>query len=143
MWNILQPSSIHFGAGAASEYDFPEKPLLITSKGAKSRGWTEYLKLKNFQIFDQVEPNPSIETTEKIISEFKNENFSTVIGLGGGSSLDVAKYVGYKLEKKKIMIPTTFGIYAMFIDTHSKSPKSAKVWMVLTIGFFLSIFLQG
>jgi hypothetical protein len=41
------------------------------------------------------------------------------------------------------MIPTTFGIYAMFIDTHSKSPKSAKVWMVLTIGFFLSIFLQG
>ena len=109
MWNILQPSSIHFGAGAASEYDFPERPLLITSKGAKSRGWTEYLKLKNFQIFDQVEPNPSIETTEKIISEFKNENFSTVIGLGGGSSLDVAKYVGYKLEKKKIMVPTTFG----------------------------------
>jgi len=41
------------------------------------------------------------------------------------------------------MIPTTFGIYAMFIDTYSRSPKSAKVWMVVTIGFFLSIFLQG
>ena len=109
MWNILQPPAIHYGSGAASEYDFPERPLLITSKGAKSRGWTEYLKLKDYQIFDQVEPNPSIETTEKIISEFKNEAFSTVIGLGGGSSLDVAKYVGCKLEKKKIMIPTTFG----------------------------------
>ena len=51
MWNILQPSSIHFGAGAASEYDFPERPLLITSKVAKSRGWTEYLKLKKGDVF--------------------------------------------------------------------------------------------
>ena len=32
-----------------------------------------------------------------------------VIGIGGGSSLDVAKYVGFKLQKRKIMIPTTFG----------------------------------
>jgi len=109
MWKILQPPSIHFGSEAASEYDFPERPLLITSKGAKSRGWIEYLKLKDYQIFDEVEPNPSIETTKKIISEFENGSFSTIIGLGGGSSLDVAKYVGYKLKKKKIMIPTTFG----------------------------------
>lgn len=109
MWNILQPPTIHFGAGIASKYDYPKKSLIITSKGAKSRGWTDYLKLKEFFIFDEVEPNPSIETTEKIISQFKNENFSCVIGVGGGSSMDVAKYVGYKMCKKKIMIPTTFG----------------------------------
>ena len=109
MWNILQPPAIHFGVGIACKYDYPKKSLVITSKGAKSRGWTDYLKLKEFFIFDEVEPNPSIETAEKIISQFKNENFSSVIGIGGGSSLDVAKYVGYKLNKKKIMIPTTFG----------------------------------
>ena len=148
MWNILQPSSIHFGAGAASEYDFPERPLLITSKGAKSRGWTEYLKLKNFQIFDQVEPNPSIETTEKIISEFKNENFSTVIGLGGGSSLDVAKYVGYKLEKKKIMIPTTFGsgsevtkISVLNVDGKKTSFHDTKI--ISDVAIIDSNFIKG
>ena len=63
----------------------------------------------NFKIFDNVEPNPSMNTVENIISQFKNEKFSTVIGLGGGSSLDVAKFVGFKLKKRKIMIPTTFG----------------------------------
>ena len=148
MWNILQPSSIHFGAGAASEYDFPERPLLITSKGAKSRGWTEYLKLKNFQIFDQVEPNPSIETTEKIISEFNNENFSTVIGLGGGSSLDVAKYVGYKLEKKKIMIPTTFGsgsevtkISVLNVDGKKTSFHDTKI--ISDVAIIDSNFIKG
>ena len=76
---------------------------------SKSRGWLEHLQINNQHVFDCVEPNPSIETTSKIISEFQNIDFSHIIGLGGGSSLDVAKYVAHKLKKKKILIPTTFG----------------------------------
>ena len=109
MWKIIQPPSIHFGTKAAHDYHYPSNSLIITSKGAISRGWIDYLKIKNFSIFDEVEPNPPIETVEKIISQFKNENFPTIIGLGGGSSLDVAKFVAFKMKKKKIMIPTTFG----------------------------------
>ena len=109
MFKITQPAVIIFGKHSAREYSFPENCLVITSKGAISRGWLEYLKLKDFSIFDEVEPNPSIETTEKILSQFKNADFSSVIGLGGGSSLDVAKFVAYKMNKKKILIPTTFG----------------------------------
>ena len=109
MFTIKQPPIVIFGENSAKQYSFPNNCLVITSKGAKSRGWLDYLSLKNFLIFDKVEPNPSIETTTKIITEFKNSNFSHVIGLGGGSSLDVAKFVGYKLGKSKIMIPTTFG----------------------------------
>ena len=105
----MQPPSIHFGTGTSHGYHYPSNSLIITSKGAISRGWLDYLKIKNFSIFDKVEPNPSIETIEKIISQFKNENFSSIIGLGGGSSLDVAKFVAFKMGKKKIMIPTTFG----------------------------------
>ena len=105
----MQPPSIHFGTKAAHNYHYPSNSLIITSRGAISRGWTDYLKIKNFSIFDEVKPNPSIETVEKIISQFKNENFSSIIGLGGGSSLDVAKFVAFKMGKKKIMIPTTFG----------------------------------
>jgi len=108
MWTIKQPPKIIFGKNSVKEFSFPEKCLLITSKGAKSRGWLDYLKIQNYDLFDSVEPNPSMETIENILSEF-NHNFSTVIGLGGGSSLDVAKYVGSKLKKTKILIPTTFG----------------------------------
>jgi len=109
MWKILQPSSIHFGAEVARNYHYPSNCLIITSKGAISRGWIDYLKIKNSNVFDEVEPNPSIKTVEKIMSEYKNGNFSSVIGLGGGSSLDVAKFVAFKMRRKKIMIPTTFG----------------------------------
>ena len=109
MYIIKQPSKIIFGKHSVSKYDFPENCLLITSKGAKQRGWIEYLKLKNYSLFDKVENNPSIETVEKILSEFSNTKISSIIGLGGGSALDVAKFSAAKMNKFKIMIPTTFG----------------------------------
>jgi len=109
MYTIKQPPQIIFGKFSVRDHIFPKQCLVITSKGSKSRGWLEYSKLKDAYLFENVEPNPSMETVEKIISEFNSFNFSHVIGLGGGSAMDVAKYVGYKMRKKKIMIPTTFG----------------------------------
>ena len=109
MNSIKQPNFIIFGKNSVDEFNFPADCLVITSKGAKSRGWLDRFKSKNYYIFDKVEPNPSIEIIDEIISNFKNSNFSHVIGLGGGSSLDVAKFVAFKLKKSKILIPTTFG----------------------------------
>ena len=109
MYTIKQPSKILFGKNSARDYDFPKNPLLITSYGAKKRGWISYLNLDSSLIFDKVESNPSIETAEHIIANFKNSNFSAVIGLGGGSVLDIAKFVASKLHKFKILIPTNFG----------------------------------
>ena len=129
MFSIKQPNYIIIGKNSAHEFQFPDNSLLITSKGAKSRGWIKYLNLeKRATIFDQVENNPSINTVKKIIEEFSNFDFSCIIGLGGGSCLDVAKYVGFKLGKKKILIPTTFGsgsevtrISVLKIDDKKKS----------------------
>jgi len=109
MWTIKQPPKIIFGKNSLREYSFPEHCLIITSKGAKSRGWLEYAGLSNQQIFDEVEPNPSIQTVNKIILKFKNSDFTHIVGIGGGSSMDVAKFCAFKMNKKKIMIPTTFG----------------------------------
>ena len=109
MFQIKQPSRIIVGKNSCRDFQFDDNCLVITSKGAKKRGWLEYLNLKNHQLFDETESNPSINTTEKIISKFRNEQIDYVIGLGGGSSMDVAKFVGHKLKKKKILIPTTFG----------------------------------
>ena len=109
MFKIIQPPVIMFGRHSARDYSLPQNCLVITSRGAITRGWLEYLKLDNYHIFDKVESNPSIDTAESIISEFSNSNFSSVIGLGGGSSMDVAKFIANKMDKFKILIPTTFG----------------------------------
>lgn len=109
MYTIKQPNQIIFGKYSARDFDFPNDSLVITSRGAKSRGWLDYTSLENCLRFDMVESNPSMDTVEKIISEFNDKKFNTIIGIGGGSSLDVAKYCAYKLNKFKIMIPTTFG----------------------------------
>ena len=109
MFKITQPPVIVFGNNSVRNYSFPQNCLVVTSKGAVSRGWLEYLKLNDFHIFDKVEPNPSIETAEEIVSEFGNSDFSSIIGLGGGSSMDVAKFVANRTKKFKILIPTTFG----------------------------------
>ena len=109
MFTIKQPSTIIFGKNSAHEYPFPSKCLIITSKGARSRGWLKHLGLSDPYVFDQVEPNPSLNTATKIISKFKNINFSQIVGFGGGSSMDVAKFVAHKMHKSKILIPTTFG----------------------------------
>ena len=106
---INQPSKIIFGKNTARTFVYPNNCLVITSKGAKKRNWLNYTNLEKSYIFDQVESNPKMITVEKIISEFQSVNFSHIIGIGGGSSLDVAKYVAWKLNKKKILIPTTFG----------------------------------
>lgn len=109
MFTIKQPPRIVFGYNSVRDYDLPVDSLVITSKGAKSRGWIEYAKLNKAHVFDETEPNPSMQTTQKILSEFDFEKISHVIGLGGGSSLDVAKFIAFNMRKKKIMIPTTFG----------------------------------
>ena len=109
VWVIKQPPKIIFGQNSVNEFKFPEKCLVITSKGTKSRGWLDYSGLTNQIIFDDVETNPSIETTQKIISKFQNSDFTHIIGIGGGSSMDVAKFCAFKMNKLKIMIPTTFG----------------------------------
>jgi succinate semialdehyde reductase len=109
VWTIKQPSKIIFGENSVNKFKFPEKCLVITSKGTTSRDWLDYSGLKNEIIFDDVEPNPSIETTEKIILKFQNSDFTHIIGMGGGSSMDVAKYCAFKMNKLKILIPTTFG----------------------------------
>ena len=109
MFTIKQPSKIIFGKNTAHEFQFPKKSLVITSPSAKSRNWFSYTGIDEKLVFDSVKPNPSMETVEEIILHYQNSDFDYVIGIGGGSVLDVSKYVGFKLNKPKISVPTTFG----------------------------------
>jgi len=109
MQQIKQPPSIIIGNNSCKNFKFKKNCLVITSLGTKNRGWLDYLDISNYHLFDEVEPNPSMDTVIKIVNQFSKIEIADVVGIGGGSSLDVAKYVAYKLKKKKILIPTTFG----------------------------------
>jgi len=134
LYKIIQPPKIIFGNNSAKNFSYPSKSLVITSKGAKEREWLNYLDIKKYELFDSVEPNPSMETVENIVKEFDSSKFSSIIGLGGGSSLDVAKYIGFKTKKQKILIPTTFGsgsevtrISVLKVDGKKKSFHDDKI----------------
>ena len=94
MWKILIPKKIAYGENAAKEFDYPENALIITTTESKIyEKWIDYMGIKNYHIYDKVTPDPAIESIETIKNEFNGKNVSCYIGLGGGSSLDVCKYL--------------------------------------------------
>lgn len=77
------------------------KALIVTGKeSSKLNGSLEdcICALENedikYKIFDEVEQNPSIETIEKAISQYKKENIEFILAVGGGSAIDAAKAIG-------------------------------------------------
>jgi malonic semialdehyde reductase len=127
VWNILIPKKIVYGENAAKEFRYPDKSLIITTTESKIyEKWIEYMGIKNYEIYDKVTPDPAIETVEKIKNEYEGKDISHYIGLGGGSSLDVCKYLSKITGIPKILIPTTFGTgaemttYAVISFEHKK-----------------------
>ena len=66
----------------------------------------EMLQEAKFDVIYKIVKNAHINTINSIIEEFKNENIDAIIGLGGGKSIDTAKYVSYVLDKFFISMPT-------------------------------------
>ena len=123
----MMPKKIVFGENAAKEFDYPKNSLIITTTTQDIYNkWIEYMGITNYEIYDKATPDPAIETVEQIQKEFEGKNISTYIGLGGGSSLDICKYLSKITGIPKILIPTTFGTgaemttYAVISFEHKK-----------------------
>lgn len=74
-----------------------QRVLLVTDPGIEETGipdhaW-EMLSDAGFEAitFDDVEPNPRVETVDRLAAWGREEGATSVIGLGGGSVLDAAK----------------------------------------------------
>ena len=77
-----------------------KKALVVTDKdlikfNVETRV-TELLKNNNleFEIFDEVKANPTINVVLKGIEKFKEAKADYIIAIGGGSSIDTAKAIG-------------------------------------------------
>ena len=110
MHTVRIPKVIQFGENALSEADYPKNALVVTTAPpALSGKWLDRMGIQDYMLFDKVTPEPSINDVKNLIDEFKTKNPSALIGLGGGSSMDVVKYSSSEFGVEKILIPTTFG----------------------------------
>ncbi len=110
MNTLRTPKIINFGEDALGQADYPDNALIVTTAPpALSNQWISRMGIKDYMLFDKVTPEPSIDDVHAVVSEYKDKNPSVLIGLGGGSSMDVVKYAAPEMNKPKILIPTTFG----------------------------------
>lgn len=110
MYTVRIPKVIKFGENALSETEYPKNALVVTTAPPDMSGrWLDKMGIQDYLLYDKVKPEPSIDDVNSVIAEFKDKNPSVLIGLGGGSSMDVVKYAAPEMGKEKILIPTTFG----------------------------------
>lgn len=91
---------VHFGPGAISRLEAElrqlgvERIVLVTDPGVKAAGLVDRALADvsaQVTIFDQVEPEPPYSLVDQVVQMIKDHDARAVIGLGGGSSMDVAK----------------------------------------------------
>lgn len=135
-FNYCMPTRICFHAGASKEtaqFMHGENVLIISDpflyKNGIAQKIGESLVGKKVAYFSEIEPNPSCESVDKAASIGREIQADCVIGLGGGSSMDVSKIVSCLItnegsiydyysggtrslkgrESSLILIPTTAG----------------------------------
>jgi alcohol dehydrogenase len=105
-FNFIVPQEIIFGVGSLSR--LPElmnksdskKVLLVSDRGLESLGVVKQVSdiitaggLEVVEFLD-VEANPSVETVNAAADTYRSSGATSIIALGGGSPMDVAKAVG-------------------------------------------------
>jgi len=136
---ILPPNGILFGFNTVEKVGEEavklggKRAILVTDQMMVRLGYAELVEgaLKKeglkVKLFDEVEPEPHLETADALYEMIGQTKFDLVVGLGGGSSMDMAKLVSIvatneqtptelmikkqvnKPALKKILIPTTSG----------------------------------
>ncbi len=93
-----------------------KRPLIITDEGIYKLGLTEelenILKKENieYELFHGVVANPTTDIVDKALELYRTFNADSLIGFGGGSSIDTAKAVGALVANPKKKLKNMKGI---------------------------------
>lgn len=147
MWQFSSPEII-YGEDALSRLaDFQgERTVIVTDKTLVEAGLAslvlEHVALadEDYHFFDDVEPEPSVQTVERARQMIDGVDPEYVIALGGGSVLDVAKVAWFLHEHPELRLDeiSIFTTYAppksrlIAIPTTSGSGADVTVGVVLT-----------
>lgn len=103
-WFHHNPVQVYAGAGAFAQLHqlVPGgRSLFVTSMGFTARGMTERVLTRvgagRTIVYDQVTPNPGLDTLDELRAEYEDAKFASILALGGGSVLDTAKILSVTL----------------------------------------------
>ncbi len=107
------PNKLIFGNGVMTQLAEEliqlncKEVILLTIKPLQSQlaGFIDELQKNNIVVITDtsIEQEPTFSDFRRILSELKNSNADTVIGIGGGSVLDVAKLVAAQLDNTQTL----------------------------------------
>lgn len=147
------PTIVKHGLGAVNSLAEEAKalgmtrPLLVTDAGLVAAGLAEEVMALlrkggvEYVLFDEVVPNPPIDTVDGGARLYRESGCDGLIGLGGGSSLDSAKAIGLVAEHGGSILdlewadpnPITRRIPPMIaIPTTSGTGSEVTLWAVIT-----------
>lgn len=109
MWYFLSPKIV-FGEDAVQELALIEgkKAFIVTDQTIKKLGFADLIVTQltdaglTWEIFADIEPDPSIQTIKLCAAEVSKFEPDWIIGLGGGSCLDAAKAAWFIYERPDI-----------------------------------------
>lgn len=162
-FEFWMPVKVCFHAGASKEVAsymggssvlIISDPFLHQSGAAKAIG--DSLQGKKVAYFSDIEPNPSCESADAAAAAARSINADCVIGLGGGSAMDVAKIVAClttnegsiydyysggtkafaKRETMLICIPTTAGTGSEVTNVGVYTNSNMKIKMPMVNDLF-------
>lgn len=156
-FSFFLPTKLSFGYGsvgtlrAEAEGLGASRILIVTDKVMVKTGISQKVvgNLEGIETdtFDEVEAEPKIEVGQAVADKVRSKGYDLVIGVGGGSSMDMAKvaaglatnrgdarsFVGNNLFAKRplpsIMIPTTAGTGAELTVTSMVTVDGHKQWV--------------
>lgn len=103
VWELHAPRTVAFGTGASEELSAhlpgdPGRVLLVTDPGVRDAGIVDHLAGvlddREVTLFDGVDPDPSRAVFEAAVDAAREDDPDAVVGVGGGSAIDVAKATG-------------------------------------------------
>ncbi|HBT20184.1 MAG TPA: bifunctional acetaldehyde-CoA/alcohol dehydrogenase [Peptococcaceae bacterium] len=129
------PPKIYFERGALqylSKMPGIERVFIVTDRVLRKLGYVDrveyYLKKRSnhisLDIFDDVEPNPSLATVEKGVEMMKKFSPDTIIAIGGGSSIDAAKGMWLFYEHPEVKFDF---MKLKFLDIRKRTYKYPRV----------------
>jgi alcohol dehydrogenase len=156
-FSYFLPTKLIFGFGEVGAIGREAKAiggtraLVVTDKVMVKTGIlgkvTSSLDGTEFDVFDEVEAEPRIEVAQKVADAVRSRPYDLAIGVGGGSSMDMAKvaaafaknggdalaFVGSNKFGAKplpsIMVPTTAGTGAELTVTSMVTVDGHKQWI--------------
>ncbi len=143
------PTNVIFGKSAIKENgnliaELGENFLVVTGKSSAKNGSLDdllnVLKDKKVYIFNETPENPPIEIVDKVVNEYRDKNIDCVIGLGGGSPMDLSKAIAVLLKNlelpaEKLYDQTSYesALPIVCIPTTSGTGSEVTQYSVLTV----------